>query len=583
MSHRALVASLLASVASLLLPAACAAPEADAGCAADADCAAGERCVAGGCFLPQIEPNACGNGVIDGAEACDLGLENDDEGVCTLSCRATSCGDGIVQHRRGEACDEGAANADRFAACSTVCQEVRCGDGVLDPGEGCDEGLANHDAGGTCSSICQLAACGDGIRQLGESCDGEVGCDGECRWSDRACGVHEVDGAGWTALVLREDGVLLGTGYNGGWRTLGLDLPPGDGIVPKFTPLLGELRLTAMSALDGGGVGLTTQGRIVTFGSDDQGARGDGPTRSTAPWTVLDGPALVRLEAQGDTVLGLDVEGRLWGFGSDLGGALRTARTQTGACPVPCVEAPQELFPADEPEWRFVAVSLGEQHVIALRRDGTLWGWGRNDECQLGCTEEEIAQRPLFEDGAWTPIPQRIERTPRRLPEALDGSVLFLAGTTTTHVVDRRGQIFGLGVNFLVSMGISHADRDYHGAPTQLLVTHPIDFAAIQPRQLAWGADPHVLVLDERGGVHGMGRNQKNQSSTQWPNFGTILVQPTTLPPGVFAAAVSAGASFGHVVTNAGALWAIGANESGQLGLDTKEDALDWAPVPTCP
>lgn len=575
MTTRALAASLLS------LLAACAAPEEDETCVADVDCGSGERCVAGRCFLPQIEPDDCGNGVVDPPEECDLGLDNDDQGVCTSGCRATSCGDGSVQLRRGEACDEGAANSDLFGSCTTLCQETRCGDGVVDPGEGCDEGYANHDEGGACSSLCQPTRCGDGVRQFGESCDGEIACDVECRWADRVCGIRDVDAAGWTVLALREDGVLLGAGYNGGWRTLGLSLPPGEQLVPALTPLLGETRLASMEALDGGGVGLTPDGRIVTFGSDDQGARGDGPGRSAEPWSTIEGPALVRLEAQIDTVLGLDAEGRLWGFGSDLGGVLRQDGVVTGACPVPCVEAPIELFP-DEPEWRFVALSLGFQHVLALRKDGTLWGWGRNDECQLGCTPEELTQRAPFDDDTFDPWPGFVERAPRRISEALEGSVLFLAGSTTTHVLDRFGRLQTLGVNHQASLGTTHDDRSYRATPVPLLVTHPESGVFVKTRELVWGSDPHILLRDEEGGVHGMGRNERHQSSTIW-EYSSVVVQPTELPAGVRAARLAAGDTFSHFVSTSGALWAIGLNDAGQLGEGTLQDALEWVPVQSCP
>ncbi|MCB9705202.1 MAG: hypothetical protein H6711_25230 [Myxococcales bacterium] len=49
------------------------------------------------------------------------------------------CGDGVVEG--DEACDDGAANADDVAdACRTDCSAPRCGDGVIDPGHGevCD-------------------------------------------------------------------------------------------------------------------------------------------------------------------------------------------------------------------------------------------------------------------------------------------------------------------------------------------------------------------------------------------------------------------------------------------------------------
>jgi hypothetical protein len=59
-------------------------------------------------------------------------------GACLEGCRASFCGDGVVNP--GEVCDNGVANSDAVAdACRTTCQPAACGDGVVDSGEACDE------------------------------------------------------------------------------------------------------------------------------------------------------------------------------------------------------------------------------------------------------------------------------------------------------------------------------------------------------------------------------------------------------------------------------------------------------------
>jgi cysteine-rich repeat protein len=81
----------------------------------------------------------CGNGVVEGAEACDDGNVSSADGCepdCTLS-GSGFCGDGIVDS--GEDCDDGVFNDDEEPdACRTNCQWPGCGDGVVDTGEICD-------------------------------------------------------------------------------------------------------------------------------------------------------------------------------------------------------------------------------------------------------------------------------------------------------------------------------------------------------------------------------------------------------------------------------------------------------------
>lgn len=108
----------------------------------------------------------CGDGVVDGTEACDDGPGNGAAGDCTELCTAASCGDGFVHP--SEMCDDG--NAIDSDACLSDCTAASCGDGVVQQGvELCDDGNTS-DADG-CTAACTLASCGDGALQGGEQCD----------------------------------------------------------------------------------------------------------------------------------------------------------------------------------------------------------------------------------------------------------------------------------------------------------------------------------------------------------------------------------------------------------------------------
>ena len=114
-----------------------------------------------------IEDGVCGNGVVDGVEACDVGddvsLDCDYGEVscqrCSQACEWVEgtvtgfCGDGITQDTQGEQCDEGdqpsldcAYGESSCTRCDASCAEVSgvvtgyCGDGVVQDtqGEQCD-------------------------------------------------------------------------------------------------------------------------------------------------------------------------------------------------------------------------------------------------------------------------------------------------------------------------------------------------------------------------------------------------------------------------------------------------------------
>lgn len=145
----------------------------------------------------------CGDGVVEGAEACDDGSANSDTApdACRTDCTLAGCGDDVVD--TGEDCDGatlgGATCEDEgfgggVLACAADCSFDTtacdpCGNGTVDTGEDCD---GSDLAGATCASrghasgalacasdctfdedACVAAAtCGDGVIGGTEQCDG---------------------------------------------------------------------------------------------------------------------------------------------------------------------------------------------------------------------------------------------------------------------------------------------------------------------------------------------------------------------------------------------------------------------------
>ncbi len=164
----------------------------------------------------QVDPALCGNGELDGNEACDDGNESNADGCLTACtgdddcCVLNVCGDGYVDETDDgtgpvEACDDGnESNAD---GCLTACDGAAdccvanvCGDGYVNetddgsgPAEVCDDG--NTVGGDECAADCSqdLSLCGNGILDAGEECDatavgcGDLGFDGGSLSCDASC------------------------------------------------------------------------------------------------------------------------------------------------------------------------------------------------------------------------------------------------------------------------------------------------------------------------------------------------------------------------------------------------------------
>src|SRR5206468_6808373 len=86
----------------------------------------------------------------------------------------------------------------------------------------------------------------------------------------------------------------------------------------------------------------------------------------------LGGANWVQLASDRDHVFGIKADGSLWKIFS----VTRTNVAENlSAVPVP------ERIGTDA-EWK--SVVAGWMHFLMLKKDGSLWGWGRNDNGQLG-------------------------------------------------------------------------------------------------------------------------------------------------------------------------------------------------------
>lgn len=217
----------------------------------------------------------CGNGAIDGAEACDgtafgtrtCMTEGFTAGslscsaacaISTAGCTLSACGNGTVE--AGETCDDG--NRGAGDGCSASCApetgftctgtpsrcDPVCGDGMILGAETCDGAnlggytcaTVGFPMGGTllCSAMCRLDSsscatgpCGNGTVNTGEECDdsNHIALDG----CDAACRVEPTFNL--PVRLVGVPGTLVGTRGRvevrvaGAWRDVCDDTVPGEG------------------------------------------------------------------------------------------------------------------------------------------------------------------------------------------------------------------------------------------------------------------------------------------------------------------------------------------------------------------
>ncbi|MBN8732514.1 MAG: hypothetical protein J0L64_18365 [Acidobacteria bacterium] len=161
-----------------------------------------------------------------------------------------------------------------------------------------------------------------------------------------------------------------------------------DGGQPAFTPVPvpGVANVTQLSAGGGHVLALTADGRVLTWGSNYCGALGRPPRQETPMREGGEVPGLsgvVQVAAGNGVSTVLKKDGTVWVWGCNWHGQFGNGeRTDP-----PGVNYGWELTPrpvAGVANVTAIAVGLTGRHTLALRKDGTLTGWGNTDWGQIG-------------------------------------------------------------------------------------------------------------------------------------------------------------------------------------------------------
>ena len=187
----------------------------------------------------------------------------------------------------------------------------------------------------------------------------------------------ELNGGANQNLAIGEDGKLYGWGFNGQGRV-------GDGTTEnRLSPVIldaGSLAFTQVSAGNAHSLGLTADGDVYGWGAGTQGKLGDGTTAdhlSPSPASGLPAETtFVQVDAGKYHSLALSDAGQIYGWGANSRGQLGNGTT--------VVDVPQPTLAPTPEGVAFVKIAGGEQHSVALAADGTVYSTGYNNSGQLG-------------------------------------------------------------------------------------------------------------------------------------------------------------------------------------------------------
>ena len=278
-------------------------------------------------------------------------------------------------------------------------------------------------------------------------------------------------------------------------------------------------------------LGVKTDGSLWTWGQNYYGQLGTG-TSSTqqsesnpVPVKIMEGVATV--SAGQYHSLALKTDGSLWAWGKNHFGEIGNG-TYTGIQPGTSTYTNNDKLAPVKIMDNVAFISAGDDHSMAIKKDGSLWAWGRNTDGQLG--DGTIVNRP-------TPI------------KIMDGAVSVSAGSNHTMAIKTDKSLWVWGSNLRGQLG------DWTTV-TRLSPVKILDGAAAVS-----AGRFHSMFIKTDGSLWASGWNNNGQLGD---GTKTDHSAPVKIMDG--AAAVSTGNSHTMAIKKDGSLWAWGSNYSGQIG-----------------
>jgi alpha-tubulin suppressor-like RCC1 family protein len=156
---------------------------------------------------------------------------------------------------------------------------------------------------------------------------------------------------------------------------------------------------------EGGAVAaIKTDGTLWTWGENNNGKLGDGTTtnRSSPVQTSGAGTTWKQASINYSSTAAIKTDGTLWTWGAGTYGALGNNSTADRSSPQTPV--------GGGTDWKTVAV--GRLHMLAIKTDGSLWTWGRNNQGQLGIgttTDRSSPGSTTYVGNYWKSISASVE------------------------------------------------------------------------------------------------------------------------------------------------------------------------------
>ncbi|MCY1083195.1 RCC1 domain-containing protein [Archangium lansingense] len=249
-------------------------------------------------------------------------------------------------------------------------------------------------------------------------------------------------------------------------------------------------------------------GAVWAWGRNGNHQLGDGTTTNRATPMQVQGltGTFVGVAAGADHAMALRSDGTLWAWGRNDGGQMGIGTVGVDSIPVQV----QTLT-------NVVAMAGGYNFSVGVESNGDVWAWGHNGSCQLGIG-------PSYNPSA---VPVRVTTTDPAMPY-LTGVVAIAAGPLSALAVGSDGSLWAWGQNANGRLGDGTNTERCRAVRISYPDPTPNDSTDnVVPVDVAMGED-HSLALFSNGAVMAWGNNGSGQlglgSSSSTPYMTPVLV-----------------------------------------------------------
>ena len=277
-------------------------------------------------------------------------------------------------------------------------------------------------------------------------------------------------------------------------------------------------------------IAVKTNGTLWAWGNIDDGQLGNDESAFqlkkitlSSSWAKVSG---AKGQVNNSHTMAIKTDGTLWGWGSNAGGQLGDGTDTNRISPIQI---------GNLNDWS--NISCGDRFSISIKTDGTLWAWGINNNGQLG-------------DG--TSI---TKTSPVQIGTLNNWS--SVSSNSHTMAIKTDGTLWGWGVNGSAQIGNGSVSN----------VSSPVQIGTLSNWSAVSAGQNHSIAVKTDGTLWGWGTNNEGQlgDGTKITRFSPIQIGTLTN----WSSNISASTSYSMAIKTDGTLWAWGLNNVGQYGDNT--------------